>query len=230
MSPISRIVPAVMLLLGPARAVPGAELQKEVLEKVDAVVASAYQAAATKLPCKVSTTGKAHMLKWQAVNKCMSRAIDVVDWEEFARRLSALQPPNVSRAEFAEAVDSSLDKHALKFEQVFRVKDARALLPLTNPVLKYLPSNSMHGLPVFDRAGAQVGTFEEVYFFEREGGQLAGRPYRLALFQYLDATGKPQVPGGDKLLLDSYGVPWEKLPGQPGFRLPIDQLPGFAAR
>ena len=220
----------VLLMLGSSRAVPAAELPKEVLEKIDAVVASAYQAASAKLPCKVSATGKAHMLKWQDINKCMSRAIALLNWEEFSRRLTELRPPNVAAGDFAAAVEKSLEKQSLIFEKVFQVKNAQALLPLTNPVLKYLPSDSLRGLPVFDRSGAQIGTFEDVYFFEREGGQLSGKPYRLALFQYTDTAGKLQVPAGDKLLLDSYGISWEKLKGQPGFRLPSDQLPGFSVR
>jgi hypothetical protein len=213
-----------LLLLLSTGAAPAGQLPKDITDKLDATVALAYEAAATKLPCKVSPTGKAHMLDWKDVDKCMSQAVLRVDWQELSRRLNDLRPPNVSSGDFIAAVENSLSKQALPFDKVFRVKNAQALLPLTNSILKYLPPNSLMDQPVFDRKNKKpIGTFAGVFFYEREGGAVTGNTYRLALFQYVDPQGKMQSPA-DKLLLDSFGIPWAKVMSQPGFRFTTEKL------
>jgi hypothetical protein len=206
-----------------------AELPKEVVAKIDAAVASAYQAAAAKLPCKIGTTGKARMLRWQDVDKCLDRAQALIRWDELSQQLSAMRPPAVSEGDFASAVENSLSRHALPYNKVFRVKDEKALLPLTNPILKYLPPKSLQDLPVYEQSGTQIGTFAGVYSYERAGELIAGTISRRTLFQYADMQGKLQVPQV-KLLLDSFGVPWAKAMEQPGFRLTSDKLTGFGGR
>lgn len=213
-----------LLLLLSTGAAPAGQLPKDVTDKIDATVALAYEAASTKLPCKVSPTGKAHMLDWKDVDKCMSQAVLRVDWQELSRRINDLRPPNVSDGDFVVAVENSLSRKALPFDQVFRVKNAQALLPLTNSILKYLPPNSLMDQPVFDQKGKKpIGTFAGVFFYEREGGAITGNSYRLALFQYIDPQGKMQSPA-DKLLLDSFGIPWDKVMSQPGFRFTTEKL------
>ena len=203
-------------------------MPQDVDSRIDALVAAAYQAASARLPCKIGTTGKAHMMKWQDVGKCLDRAIATLDWDEFSRRLRDLRPPNLSEGDFEQAVDRSLIRQALPFDKVFQVKDARALLPLSTPVLKYLPPDSLKNLPVFDQGGSQIGTFVAVYSYERTGGLTSANMYTMSLFQYMDLAGTLQVPA-DKLLLDSFGVPWEKVMTQPGFRLPVKE-PGTGGK
>lgn len=213
----------ILVLLPAIRAIgtaPGGGMSQDVDAGIDALVAAAYHASSAGLPCKISTTGKARMMKWQDVGKCLDRAIATVDWDEFARRLRDLRPPKVSEGDFEQAVELSLSRQALLFDKVFQVKDARALLPLSTPVLKYLPPDSLKSLPVFDRSGSQIGSFAGVYSYERTGGLTSANMYTMSLFQYVDLAGKVEVPS-EKLLLDSYGVPWEKARTQPGFRLPI---------
>ena len=166
------------------------------------------------------------MLDWKSIDKCMERARQRIDWDALASQLKQLRPANVPEGEFATAVEDSLSRQALPYNKVFRVKNAEALLPLTNSILKYAPEKALMDQPVFTLKGKQsVGVFAGVFFYER-AGVLTGNNYRLALFQYVDTQGKMQTPA-DKLLLDSYGVPWNKIEAQPGFRFPVDMLPGI---
>jgi hypothetical protein len=216
---------APLLLLSLTPPVLCGELPKGVIEKIDAVIASAYQAASAKLPCKVRLRSRPTMLRWQDVDKCLSGAVNLVDWEELARQLEAVRPQNASTGEFEAAVEASLSKEALPYNKVFLVKNTEVLLPLTNSILKYLPPNSLMNLPVYDQKNKQVGTFAGVFPYEHSGGLTGGTTYTLIVFQYADAQGKIQAPS-DRLLLDSYGVPWAKAMTQPGFRLTSDKLAG----
>jgi hypothetical protein len=225
MFPVSRVCFALFLLLSITAVASAGQLSKEVTDKIDAAVALAYQAASAKLPCKISTNGRNPMLRWQDVDKCMDQAQRRVNWGELSDRIKSLRSPNVSGGDFADAVEASLSRQALPYEKVFLVKNAKALLPLTNSILKYLPPNSLMDQPVFDQKGKQqVGTFAGVFFYERAGGLASANGYRLALFQYADPQGKMQSPP-NPLLLDSFGVPWAKVMTQPGFRFPISLLP-----
>ncbi len=218
----------IFLLLGFA-ATAVSQIPKETVDKIDATVALAYQAAAAKLPCKVSASRSSHMLDWKGVDKCMERARQIIDWDEIASRLKELRPAKASESEFASAVEDSLSRQALPYNKVFRVKSAEALLPLTNSILKYAPERALMDQPVFQLKGKQpIGVFAGVFFYER-AGTLTGNNYKLALFQYVDKQGKMQTPG-DKLLLDSFGVPWDKVEAQPGFRFPVDMLPGIGRK
>jgi hypothetical protein len=229
MSALSRFCVAyILLLILPAIA--AGQISREVAEKMDATVASAYQVAAAKLPCKVSAARKTHMLDWKEVDKCMEQARQRLDWDQFSSRLKELRPSNVSEGDFAAAVENSLARQALPYNKVFLVKGAEALLPLTNSILKYVPQNSLMDQPVFvPRVKYSIGVFAGVFFYERSGALASGISYRLALFQYTDSQGKIQT-SSDKLLLDSYGVPWAKIESQPGFRFPISMLPGIGRK
>ena len=228
MSRPAGITTALSLLLYVASTAAGREIPQDVLKKVDALIVTAYRAAGAKLPCKIGTAGKLHMLHWQDVDKCMSKAISRVDWEEFSRQLEALRPPDVTENAFATMVESGLLRHALPYNRVFQVKDQKALLPLTNPILKYLPADAIQDQPVIDATGAEIGKFVGIYTFEKAGGTVSGNTVKTTLFQYRDQEGKLQVPAA-RLLLDSFGVPWEKILEKPGFRLPADQLKGIGA-
>jgi hypothetical protein len=211
---------------------PGAagQISKEVVEKIDATVASAYQIAAAKLPCKVSAALKTHVMDWKEVDKCMEQARQRIDWDQFSARLKELRPANVSEGDFAAAAENSLTRQALPYNKVFRVKNAAAFLPLTNSILKYVPRNSLADQPVFIPGGKQsIGIFAGVFFFERASALASGATYRLALFQYVDSQGMMQTPS-DKLLLDSYCISWAKIESQPGFRFPVEMLPGLTRR
>ena len=209
--------------IGLATAGPGAEIPREVQDQVDALVVKAYEAAGSKLPCKIGTGGKLHMLRWQAVDKCMSQAIARVDWAEFSRELAPLRPAGVTEADFAAAVEKALVRNALPYNRVFQVKDPKALLPLTNPILRYMPPDSILNQPVIDAAGATIGTFAGAYFSEKAGGLVSGTTVRTSLFQYRDSRGDLQVPSA-RLLLDSFGVSWDLIKEKSGFRLPSETL------
>jgi hypothetical protein len=151
-----------------------------------------------------------------------------VDWDRFIERLKAVRPPYVPESEFALAVDKSLLKQALPYNQVFKVKSKKAFLPLTNSVLKYVPPDVLVDQPVYDQKGKQqVGTFRGIFFYERAGGLASANPYRLAQFQYKDMNGETQVPlsgSSDRILYDSFGVPWDKVMSLPGYRLTHKKL------
>jgi hypothetical protein len=229
MSSLPRVCFAIFLLVG-LTAIAVSQIPKETADKIDTTVALAYQVAAAKLPCKVSTSGRSRMLDWKNIDKCMAQARLRVNWEELASQLKQLRPANISEGDFASAVENSLSRQALPYNKVFRVKNAEALLPLTNSILKYAPEKALMDQPVFPQKGKQpIGVFAGVFFYERAGALATGNNYKLALFQYIDTQGKMQTPA-DKLLLDSYGVPWGKIEAQPGFRFPVDMLPGIGRK
>jgi hypothetical protein len=198
---------------------------RALVDKVDALVARAYETAASGLPCRIKGRSKPKILRWEEVDRCLNEAAGRVDWEALKGELQELRKGfrGVPGPEIDAAVDSALSAHALAYDRVFSVKDAEVLLPLTNSLLKYLPADSLQGLAVSDRAGTKVGTFLGAYAYERVGGLSSANPYRLSLFQYTDERGNPQSVS-EKLLLDSFGVPWKEAAAQRGFRLPPERL------
>jgi len=192
--------------------------------KVDQLISEAYRSAVIKFPCKLKTRGKAKMMRWEDVDKCLNNASDRVDWEELSGKLKAVgDKSGFQTIDMTSAIESSLLTYAIPFEKVFRVKEIEALLPLSNSLLKYVPGDSLMDLPVYDQSGERVGSFSGVYSYERSGGLMLANSFRIAVFQYTDLKGKIQTPIG-KLLMDSYGVPWKGVLKQPGFRLPSDKL------
>jgi len=206
-----------------AAALPARQTARDLDEKIDALVGPAFQSAVAGFPCKIKERGKPKMLRWESVDDCLNSAVAAkVDWQSLSSNLSELRGGirNFSVMEFAAAVDSVLAKHTVPFEKMFIVKDEKALLPLTNSLLRFLPAGSLQDAPVFDRVGTLMGTFAGVYSYESSG---SGNPYHLSLFQYADRNGEfKTVP--DKLLLDSFGIPWKDARSQPGFRLSAEKL------
>jgi len=204
---------------------PRQNLPPETMNRIDAVIAAAYQTAASGFPCKVKTRGKPRFLRWEDVDRCLNGAAGKVDWEKLSAEVAELHRvmTGVSSSETMTAVAASLEAHALTFAKVLAVEKPETLLPLTNSLLKFLPEKSLHGLPVTDRVGNKVGTFLGTYTYERTGGLSTANMYRLVLFQYTDPKGNVQT-SGDKLLLDSFGVPWGDAAPQAGFMLPLDKI------
>ncbi len=204
----------------------GQDMDPDFKAKVDAMVSEAYQSAAAQFPCKLKTRGKPKMLHWQQVDKCLNGASDRVDWEGLSLQIQELRNSSrYTRTEIAAAVESSMAAHAMPFEKVFTVKKMEALLPLTNSLLKFMPAESLQGAPVFEKAGPRIGTFSGVYNYEKAGGLTAANRFRMSIFQYTDLKGNMQTPTGpNRLLLDSYGVPWKEAFSQPGFRLNTDRI------
>jgi hypothetical protein len=194
-------------------------------EKLEALVSTTYEQASAQFPCKVGTRGKAHMLKWQDVDRCLNRAAGSVDWEALSRDLEVvrLTVRNLSGPDFMSQVEASFTAHSVRFDQVLQVKDKKATLPLTNSLLKFLPEHSLAGLRVVDNAGTDVGTFAGLFSFERTGGLSTANSYRLTMFQYTTSSGVAVAPP-ERLLLDSFGVPWVAAAPQKGFRLTVDKL------
>jgi hypothetical protein len=207
-------------------------LPADVAKKVDALVDAAVKPALALFPCKVKTTGKPKMIRWQDVDKCLNKVVESVDWNDLSAQLRAVK--NETRAnssnDFLQAVDKALSAHALTYDKVFfvKAKDSKALLPLTHSVLKYLPTGSMQDLAVYGDTGEKVGTFAGVYFSERSGGLANVTSYNLARFQYKDEIGDVHS-ATDSLHLPtegigSYGITWSDVMSQPGFRLTSEKL------
>ncbi len=215
-----------ILMIFPALPVFCQDVAKDVKAKVDELIVGAYKTAETNFPCKLRPSGKAKIVPWQRVDKCLNGAAGLVDWEELTKRLESIRAASgrMSRNEFTELVEASLSAHALPFEKVFEIKNEKALIPLTNSLLRFLPADSLHDLPVFDNRGERIGTFAGIYSFERTGGLASANTYRLTLFQYADANGNVHS-ASDRLLLDSYGVPWSAARQQRGYRLTSERLP-----
>jgi hypothetical protein len=199
---------------------PSLELKK----KVDTVVEAAYREASAIFPCKMNARGNAKMVRWQDVAKCLNKAHDQVEWEELSQQLQKIQENGRYHTDdVVSAVESSLSAQAIPYHKVFTIKQPKALLPLSSSLLKFLPADSFLNFPVHDKKGVKIGTFAGTYAFERRGGLMAAAEYQMTIFQYSDLEGKMQSPA-EKLLLDSYGVPWKDAQTRPGFRLPMDKL------
>lgn len=200
------------------------EIPKPIHDEIEAAVEHAYQAAAAGFPCKIKSRGKPSMFRWEEVDRCLNGAAGRVDWDGLAVRLEkARENARISTTEFQVSIDAALSARALPYEKLFVVKREDVLLPLTNSVLKFLPADSLYQLPVTDRVGIRVGTFLGTYSYERKGGLASANSYRLVLFQYADRSGNVQT-SSEKLLLDSFGVPWKDARSQSGFRLLSDRL------
>jgi hypothetical protein len=217
------IVLACTLLVGSAASAYSQSPSENLKAKVDAVIAKAYESAAAKFPCRVKARGKAKMLRWQDVEKCLNSANDRVDWEDLSQQLQKMRESEGFRAvDISSAVESSLSAYAIPYNKVFLVKEMEALLPLSNSVLKFLPVDSLMDLPVYNKSAERIGLFSGIYSFEKVG-EISGTRNRYTLFQYTDTKGNIQ-PSPERLLLDSFGVPWKGVISQPGFRLPSDRL------
>jgi hypothetical protein len=199
-------------------------LSPELRRKVDVVVESAYREASALFPCKMKARGQAKMVGWQDVAKCLNKAHDLVEWEELSQQIQKIQESGrYHKNDVASAVEASLSSQAISYDKVFTVKQPKALLPLSSSLLKFLPADSFLNFPVYDKKGIKIGTFSGTYFFERRGGLMASTDYQMTIFQYTDLNGQMQSPA-ERLLLDSYGVPWKDAQSRPGFRLPLDKL------
>jgi hypothetical protein len=202
----------------------GQKLSADLRVKVDDVIATAYRAATLKFPCKAKPRGKAKILRWQDIEKCVNYAHDRVDWAGLSLQLQKIREAGrVDAVSMTEAIEASLSAQALPYSQVFIVKEGKALLPLSNSLLKFLPANSLMNLPVYDTKRELLGSFSGVYAFEKSGGLASANSYRMSSFQYTDLKGEMQAPA-EKFLIDLYGVPWKDAQSQPGFRLPSDKL------
>ncbi len=230
MTSIAKILVLIFPFLGTATLSVTKGMPQEAEQKVDAIIATAYQSAETIMPCKISSHSGSHMLYWQKVDQCLSGAARRVDWDALSRQLAAVRPPSVSVDDFGAAVEASLTRQALPYDKVFLVKDQKALLPLTNSLLKYLTPNVLAGLPVVDQTGKkQLGTFANTFIHEAPGGLSTSKIFALVMFQYKDFQGKLQMPP-ERNLLDSYGVPWTKVSGLAAFRLTSEKMPAFSDR
>jgi len=197
---------------------------EELRAKTEALADAAYRSAAEIFPCKMKTRGKAKMLRWQDVDKCLNKAYERVDWGNLSLALQEIRKNGrYERIDIVDAIETALSARTIPYEKIFLVKEEKALLPLSNSVLKFLPEGSLMELKVYDRSAAHVGTFSGVYSYERSGGLAAANTFRISVFQYTDLEGDMQVPSA-RLLLDSYGVPWKDAAPQPGFRLPADEI------
>ena len=220
---LKKILLRCAILVGFSFPAVGQTQSAEIRSKVDAVISTAYETASSKFPCKLKSSGDPKMLRWHDVGKCLDSANDFVDWDDISSRLKAISKDyRLQSEEMMAVVESSLNAHALSYSKVFNVKDVEALLPLSNSLLKFLPEGSLQDLPVFNKSGERVGTFSGVYSFEKMG-TISGTRNQLVLFQYTDPKGNVHG-SSERLLLDSFGVPWKGAVSQPGFRLPPSSI------
>ncbi len=206
--------------------VSGQSLQDDFKETVKKVTLAAYQSAAAEFPCKVKSADKPKFMRWQDLERCLNEANDRVDWESLSQPIKAMQQNGrIPWMDVAGALESSFAAHFITFDKVFEVKNDNSFMPLSNSLLKFLPSGSLQDLPVFAKTGAKVGSFSGVYSFERAGELAAANTYKLTVFQFTDLKGNLQLPASaNKLLLDQYGVLWSDAMSQPGFRLTPEKL------
>ena len=221
---LKSIVVSSILLFGYGIPGFGQNSSADLRAKVDAVIATAYQAAELKFPCKAKPRGKAKILRWQDIEKCVNYAHDRVDWEGLSSQLQKIrEAAGVDRERMTEVMEASLSAQAIPFNKVFLIKEDAALLPLSNSLLKFLPDKSLVNLPIYNNKMELLGSFSGIYAFEKRGELASASSYRISNFQYKDLKGDMQTPT-ERFLIDLYGVPWKDAQSQPGFRLPSDKL------
>jgi hypothetical protein len=192
--------------------------------KVDAIVATAYKQASAKFPCKLGAFGKAKMGSWKNVENCVNPANDLVDWDSLAAEIQKIRDRGRYQTEDMIAViEASLAAQAISYDKVFVIKQEKALLPLSNSLLKFLPASSLAGLPVYDKNGSLLGAFSGTYVMEKRGGLESANSFQMVNFQYTDLKGDMQK-AMQPFLLDSFGVSWNDAKSQLGFQLPADKL------
>ena len=197
---------------------------QELRVKVDAIIATAYKQASSRFPCKLGTAGKAKMGSWKNVENCVNPAHDLVEWDGLFTEIQKVRDQGRYQTEdMVAAIEASLTAQAIPYDKVFIVNQEKALLPLSNSLLKFLPSKSLVGLPVYDQKGVLLGIFAGAYATEKSGGLEFTKSYQMVNFQYTDLKGNMQAPT-DPFLLDLFGVPWSDAKSQLGFRLPPDKL------
>ena len=205
----------------------GQDNRDELKKKVDEIIAQAYREASAKFPCRLKTSGKAKMGRWKDVENCVNPAHDLVDWDGHAEALKKIrEEERVSREDMAIVVEAALSAQALSYDKVFLLNEketGKALLPLSNSLLKFLPDNSLAELAVYSNKGDLLGILVGMYSFERSGGLEVLSGYSMVSFQYTDLNGIVQAPG-ERFLLDLYGVPWRDAWHRRGFRLPSNKL------
>lgn len=160
------------------------------------LVASA--ASADQWPKKIKTRGKPKVARWEDVDKVLARL------EEVRAALS--------------------DRRSLTFADLFLIENDEVLFPLTHSVLKHADEAGLNGLPVFTRAGEELGRFAGKYVYEKRGGTIGPEGYDLTYFQYNDKQGRLQVAAAGPYgpLLDNFCLRWGdikfKTLGSPGAR------------
>ena len=128
------------------------EYSLELKSKIDSLIVTAYQTAAEEFPCKIETEGSIRIMRWQDVNRCLDNAVNRVDWGDLAVQIEKLrEEEGLLREDMTPIVESALSAHIVPYDRIFTVKKKKALLPLSNTVLKYAPENSLKDLPVFDK-------------------------------------------------------------------------------
>jgi hypothetical protein len=216
---IKSIILNCLIVAGLAVAAQSQTLPAEAKARVDAVVSAAYESATARFPFRLKADGKPKMLRLREVDKCLNGANDSVDWENVSQKLQQIRKEfRLGSDEIISMAEYSFSAHAWPFEKVFDVKEDKALLPLSNSLLKFLPEGSLQELTVFTRAGKELGSFAGLYRSDKTAG-VSGTRSPLTLFQYKDSKGDLREPP-ERLLLDSYGVRWKDAVNQPGFRLP----------
>jgi sporulation protein YlmC with PRC-barrel domain len=218
------LVPVVLVAL--AASASGQVIRADFNQVIENVTNAAYQSALTGFPCKIKSVYKPKMMRVEDLDACVNAANDRIDWEGLAQQIKAIQEnERIPWIDMEAALEKSFAARAIPFDRVFKVKDEKIMMPLSNSLLKFLPASSLQELAVFAKNGVKVGTFAGPYTFERAGALAAANTYTLTVFQYTDSKGNLQSPAsGNKLLRDNYAVMWGDAMSQPGFRLSPEKL------
>ncbi len=147
--------------------------------------ACADVAAKLKLPQAVGKRKQPNRLKWEDVDKVMTRLREELQGRE-------------CRFSFAEV---------FRFKQK---KDEEIFFPLTNNVLRTSPEGVFEGIEVFNHQVKVVGRFANRVPHERSGGGYAKKSYTLFSFQFKNSSGEFESVGG-RLLYDDYLVRWNDI-------------------
>ncbi|HSW39296.1 MAG TPA: hypothetical protein VLL97_07380 [Acidobacteriota bacterium] len=197
---------------------------QKIQEEVDAVIVQAYESASQQFPCRIRTGGKNRMLRRADLDRCLNYANNRVDWDSLSKSIQEIRLRHgLQEFDMIDMVETSLSRHAIPYNRILDIRDERALVPLSNSLLKFLPEGSFDDMPVYSREGELLGTFSGIYSFEKRGGLSSAESFQMKYFQYTDFKGNIHTPA-ERFLLDSYAVPWKEAMYKPGFRLPSNQI------
>jgi hypothetical protein len=198
--------------------------REEIQEKVDAAIAQAYESASKQFPCRLRTSGKVRMVRRPDLDRCLNNANNRVDWPALSRQIQEIRMHyRFQELDMVDIVESSLSKQAIAYYRVFDIREERALLPLSNSLLKFLPEGSFDGMPVHSGDGELLGAFSGIFSYEKRGGLSSAESFEMRYFQYTDFKGTIHTPP-ERFLLDLYAVPWKEAMYKPGFRLPSNEI------
>lgn len=189
----------------------------------ESVVKEAAQALRKGPPKKLKTRGKSRIIRWEDLDAALAKLPSQMDYESLDKRLRDLMSKDTGFAPnnevLGDIIGRTLAQEEVRYADLF-TQDDGDLLPITNTVLKFLPEETWKDVPVYDKKGQPLGRFMGKYPYEKSGGLLTTKTYRVYYFQYLDKENTSQTAAApDYIERDAFCVRWADVKDRPALTL-----------